>query len=486
MTPTDEQKAIIEAAVTTNESLLINALAGAAKTTTLELVCKALPPDKPILSLAFNKRIAEALSKKLPPNTLCKTMNSIGHSAWSKATGRRLIVDTKKNGDILKGYLNDVPRHLRYELDFAEIMDIVRKAKSRGYVPQGKYPDADRFITKEEFYGSLDEEPSPETVDAVEEVLLRSINLAFGGFIDFDDQIYMPVIFGGSWPQFRLVMGDEAQDFNPLNHRMLRKLVVDRFMAVGDPYQSIYAFRGAHTQSMSVLKEWFNMREMILSISFRNPISVVRRARERAPHMRWRDDAPEGLIATLGEWNHRHVPDSAAIICRNNAPLFSMALNLLRDGRGCQLVGSDLGPGLIRIMKKLGDERMTQAQTFEAIERWSEEHMRKARNPGVIYDKAECLRVFASFGNTLSEAIGYAEHLFKSEGPIQLLSGHKAKGLEWDTVFHLDPWRIPSKWATSDEDIEQEKNVKYVIETRPKQELFLASVTGFHSNDASI
>ena len=226
------------------------------------------------------------------------------------------------------------------------------------------------------------------------------------------------------------------------------------------------------------------MQEMLLSISFRNPISIVRRARERAPHMKWRDGAPEGRIIPLEQWDESHVPDGAAIICRNNAPLYSMALGLLKASRGCQLVGTDLGPGLVRVMKKLGPESMTQTQTLDAINSWVEEHLIKARNPGVIHDKAECLRVFAGFGNTLSEAIGYAEHLFKCEGPIQLLSGHKAKGLEWDTVFHLDPWRIPSKWAIHDEDIEQEKNVKYVIETRPKEDLFLASMTGFSNGSA--
>ena len=55
MTPTEEQKAILKAAVTTEASLLINALAGAAKTTTLELICKVLPSDKPILSLSFQQ-----------------------------------------------------------------------------------------------------------------------------------------------------------------------------------------------------------------------------------------------------------------------------------------------------------------------------------------------------------------------------------------------------------------------------------------------
>jgi superfamily I DNA/RNA helicase len=74
--------------------------------------------------------------------------------------------------------------------------------------------------------------------------LAINIEQAFRGIIDFDDQIYMPTLFGGSWPQFPLVMIDEAQDLSPINHAMLSKLVKHRLIAVGDPYQSIYGFRG--------------------------------------------------------------------------------------------------------------------------------------------------------------------------------------------------------------------------------------------------
>jgi ATP-dependent exoDNAse (exonuclease V) beta subunit len=75
------------------------------------------------------------------------------------------------------------------------------------------------------------------------------------------------------------------------------------------------------------------------------------------------------------------------------------------------------------------------------------------------------MRVFATFGETLDQAIAYAEHLFKQQGSIRLLTGHKAKGLEWDIVYHLDPWLI------KDND-DQELNLRYVIGTRAKQESY--------------
>jgi len=47
------------------------------------------------------------------------------------------------------------------------------------------------------------------------------------------------------------------------------------------------------------------------------------------------------------------------------------------------------------------------------------------------------------------------------------------QGLEFETVYHLDPWRVPSKYASDGESLEQELNVRYVIETRSKENLYL-------------
>jgi superfamily I DNA/RNA helicase len=74
------------------------------------------------------------------------------------------------------------------------------------------------------------------------------------------------------------------------------------------------------------------------------------------------------------------------------------------------------------------------------------------------------MRIFADYGETLGQACDYAQHLFKQQGKLTLITGHKAKGLEWDTVYHLDPWIIKSG--------EQEDNLKYVISTRSKDTLY--------------
>ena len=481
---TPEQTAIIDAARSTSDNLLINALAGAAKSTTLEYICKYVT-GIPILSLAFNKRIATELAQRLPSTVACKTLNALGHQIWGTAIGKRLTLIMDKDRQIFKSYLESVPKREQseyWEVN-AEIMQCIRGAASHGWVPSGMYQGFPGLIDDEGFRTYIEYEvfnsECPDWIWSYLRSHMRSrIDMAYSGAIDFNDQLYMPTIFGGTFPRFPLVMVDEAQDLSSLNHRFVEKLVAKRLIAVGDPWQSIYGFRGAVSNGMASLKTRFNMTEFTLSYSFRCPRAVIRKAQGRVAHMRWPDWAPEGLVTILpkdAEWPAASIPDGAAIICRNNAPLFRTALNLIRLGRGVKLLGADIGPGLVKLLRKLGPESTPTAQVHTLIDKWESESLAKAKSPGSIVDRAECLRVFAEQGPNLASAIAYAEHLFASDGPIQLMSGHKSKGLEFDVVYHLDPWRIPSKYATTKEELDQEYNLLYVIETRTKRELHLVN-----------
>jgi DNA helicase-2/ATP-dependent DNA helicase PcrA len=490
---TEEQVAIIEwAKGHPTECLLINSLAGSAKTSTLRFLAKYLSVI-PTLSVAFNKRIVDELVKVLPGHVKPSTVNSVGHRAFGSAIGKRLTVSTNKNGDILKAMIEKRSKREQREVwdVFSDLVKAVSTAKLSGYVPRESV-HSKSLISADEFFGSLDEEPDAWFMDLVNKMLAESIRQSFAGLIDFDDQIYMSTLFGGQFPSFPRIMLDEAQDLSRINHAMLDKLMSKgtQLIGVGDRNQSIYAFRGAMTTSMEELKQRYSMHEMTLSVSFRCPQSVVRRAWWRTPNMKWPEWAIEGTVERLEEWNAKDIPDGSAIICRNNAPLLSCALNLLRQGRGIRLVGTDLGPQLVRALKKFGgvsnDLSQTQEQVLAKINDWETEKLQKARNASVVSDKAECLRVFANFGPTLGAAIAYAEHIFNAKGPIQLMSGHKAKGLEFDVVYHLDPHRIPSPWCREGEALEQEMNVRYVIETRPKRELYLVSMDNFNGDDPDV
>lgn len=462
--PTAEQVACVDAATASNRNLLISALAGAAKTSTLVLIAEALR-TKSIQAISFNVRIAKEMKDRLPPNCESSTLNSIGHRAWGATLGRRLVVNKDKNYQIVQalGEELDRPRKSEFFEIFSDLIKALDRAKVYGWVPDGVMTErAKPLLDNMEFFASLPEEPSELMEALLIEGMRRSITQAYSGTIDYSDQLFMPAVFPCNFHQFPVTLVDESQDLSELNHVLLRKMVrANRLIAVGDECQSIYAFRGADITSMATLQQAFDMDQLTLSTTFRCPIKVVEESRWRAPHMRWPEWAKEGEVKHFTDWGHETLPHNAVIICRNNAPLFSMAIRLLKAGRAPELVGNDIGKGLVKIMKKFGSADMSRDQVLQEIASWREAKLKKSREAGAVHDRAECMEVFAMQGETLGDAIAYAEHVFACGGPIKLMTGHKSKGLEFDNVFLLD-----TKLLRLDQ--QQERNLKYVMQTRAK------------------
>jgi DNA helicase-2/ATP-dependent DNA helicase PcrA len=452
--PTAEQSHILSLVQGTKSNLIINALAGSGKTTTLEMIQDVCPP--PVLCLAFNKRIAVQMEKRFRTTTTVRTFNGLGHRIWSAACAGRVSLDPKKTPDLLRELIKELPRGEASEAweVFWEVIGAVGLAKSLGYVPDKKYANAKRLLDRESFYAHLPEDLGPLGPFLLEEVLLRSIKAAYAGLIDYNDQVYMPALFGGTYPKFPTVLIDEAQDLSPVNHQMLHHLAKSRLIAVGDPYQSIYRFRGAETNGMSKLAHRFAMTPADLSVSFRCPKAIVEAVRWRAPNMQWLKEG--GRVAALRNPTLNSFTDGSVIICRNNAPLFALALRLLAAGRSVSVAGSDVGPRVIGIMRRLGEDGDKQEEVLNAISKWEGE--KTAKGSTTAADIGDCMRVFARTGATLGQAMAFAEHLFKQTGTLTLLTGHKAKGLEWPTVYHLDPFLLRPD--------EQDLNLRYVITTR--------------------
>lgn len=476
--PTEEQAAIVTAARDTNDNILVNALAGAAKTSTLELIANALP-EVEILCLAFNKKIAVEMQARMPDNVKAMTLNSLGHRTWSAACGRRLIVESDKIYNLMSTEIKTLPpeeQRLAYDR-MAELMRIVSFGKQCGYIPSDHYettPRAKRLMDDDEFFDHIEQDLNETEIFLIREVTLASLRMAFEGKIDYDDQILMPTIFMGAFPRYQLTLVDEAQDLSALNHAMLRKMIGQRrLIAVGDPNQAIYGFRGAHADSMRLLQREFDMKELTLSISFRCPQAVVRHARWKAPHMRWPDWAKEGLVETLATWSAETLAEDAAIICRNNAPLFSTAIRLLKNGRTCELDGRDIVTSITKVMRKFGSSDLRAVDVLAAIDAWEARECEKAkpRAHAGIADRAECMRIFAREAQDLGGALAYAQHLTQLHSPLKLMTGHKAKGLEFSHVYFLDQHLVSKN--------DQDPNLRYVISTRAKETLTYITSEGF-------
>src|SRR5690606_16069918 len=135
--------------------------------------------------------------------------------------------------------------------------------------------------------------------------------------------------------------------------------------------------------------------------SFRCPKNIIKLARKRAPQMKWSESAPDGEILDLTGrefvWGPDLFPRSCAIICRNNAPLLSLGLKLLRAGRNINLRGFDISKRLVKYLREFGDLSMPREELIEHLGRWRTAKIAEGKlKPEAIEDRYSCLYVFAS------------------------------------------------------------------------------------------
>lgn len=479
---TPEQNAIFQEVANTDDNLMIEALAGAAKTSTLVELSKHLRGTT--ISLAFNKKIADEMSKKMPGNVQCQTLNSLGHRIWSQHLGgKRLVVSASKLHHLTIEEIEatsdeDERKHL-YET-LGELSRYIQGAKNHGHIPDVVVNDTSlkisRLLSDEELFEMLPEEPTPAQWDVMLRVLSRSFDMALEGKIDYADQLLLPTVMKCSFPIFSNVLVDEAQDLSELNHVMLSKLTKRRIIAVGDSLQAIYAFRGAHAEGMPLLRERFNMRTLHLSTTFRCPAVVCDHVRHHAHRIQpWAGNPINpGELRYLKTWSIADIPEGSAILCRNNAPLFRMALRMLKAGRRPNLWGRDVAAALVKTMESLGAINMKRADAILALRRHQAEKEAKMKRQSAkdsLAERVECILVFLENSDSLGGATALAKNVFNSEGRTDLATGHKAKGAEWDHVFILD------KYYLSDEG--QDLNLAYVLATRAKQTLTYIETDGY-------
>ena len=520
LVPTAEQYKIIEA-MPEPESTMIQALAGTGKTSTLEMAGTRI--KVPALALAFNKSIAVELEKRFEANFTVKTMNGLGHGAWLRANPSimRAEVDANKLGKLVTALAKERKVDLSSD-QWGALRQLVSRAMQCGLVldsDSGLIPDSDESWSA--IAEDLDMTPAELEFfgDMPRQLLRNSVALARRGIISFDDQVYCSTMLGGRFPQFPVVFVDESQDLSPLNHKMLALSMrpEGKLVSCGDSRQAIYQFRGASVDSMSRIEglrpSW---TKLPLATTFRCPKVIVARQQEHAPGYTAYSGNPDGaffqfqpptMTDTVGEmwgWTFADLQGrlprpgaSMAVLCRNNSPLFSLAFKLLRQGVGVVMLGRDIGKNLEVLSRKIAaQDEMPRDQVAGAIVEWRETEISLALAQGKdekvasITDRAECL--LAVLSNSEARDAGQLRamlhKLFERESSLVTLSSiHKAKGLEWDLVLHLDPWRIPSRYAREAakrgdaSQLEQEWNLRYVCETRTKHTLVNANLDEFRS-----
>jgi len=111
---------------------------------------------------------------------------------------------------------------------------------------------------------------------------------AYNG-VDFDDLILLPTLLFMNRPEvlerwrakIRYLLVDEYQDTNTSQYQMVKLLVGDRgsLTVVGDDDQSIYAWRGARPENLSLLKQDFpGLKVVMLEQNYRSTSRILKAA----------------------------------------------------------------------------------------------------------------------------------------------------------------------------------------------------------------
>jgi hypothetical protein len=250
--------------------------------------------------------------------------------------------------------------------------------------------------------------------------------------------------------------------------------------------QAIMGFAGADEQSFWNIKARTNALEMPLSICYRCPRSHIVLAQEIVPHIRPRDDAPEGVVETVLEAElPKLVKEGDVILCRMTAPLISLCIKLIGMRIPARVRGRSISDQLVAMLEAITKLRGFEVDQFvEFVAKYREKELfklakREASDSVVeqfldrLAGMMACYEAFdlseAESGDALVRAFRCEiESLFSDDkASVWLSTAHRFKGQEARRVFLLKPDRMPLKYSRQQPwEIAQEYNLKYVTLTR--------------------
>lgn len=443
---------------------VVIARAGSGKTSTIVEGFKYLPKGKKTLMVAFNKSIADELKQRAPSYVDVMTLHSLGFRAIKQNFGE-VILENDKAMALATQLIGD-------DYDLWELKQNVCKCVS---LCKGFLFDTPKRI--EELMERFDIESFDLSHEKFIEHVIKLLGMckAQKQVIDFDDMIWFPFVYRLNVGKFDVVFVDEAQDLNAAQIAMVMSAVkpTGRIIAVGDPAQSIYQFRGADSEAIPNFINKLKAKTLPLSVTYRCPKKVVKVAQEIVPDIQAPDTAPDGHVIDLDSGDLlKTVRPGDFILSRTNAPLIKHCLALLKGGVPANIQGRDIGANLLYFIKK--SKAKTINEFIKYVNDWREQEVQRLltekKDTTVAIDKAECLLNLCEGTLTIKDLKEQIDRLFNDvddASKVILSTTHKAKGLERDRVFVL-VGTYRKSGAGGEED-----NLWYVAVTRAKKELYL-------------
>lgn len=459
---------------------------------------------------AFGKAIADDLEMRIPSGCEAMTLHRMGSRILRKSfPDARMDTENKKTTALIEEYFGQDIRELRNadpEL-INGIMELTSKAKMSLVEDEASLQKLAAHFAIEITGGNTD-----ELFSATLAILEMSKDLIKYPMFNFDDMIWIPVVLNLPVFKFDVLMVDEAQDLNRCQQELAFR-AGKRLIIVGDPKQAIFGFAGADSNSIPKMQAALNSQPngcvtLELNVTRRCGKKIVEEAQKIVPDFYSTDEAHDGAIKTLDwtpsqEKSYRdEVRDGDMVLCRVNGPLVSQCFKFIESGKKAQIIGRDIGQGLIYLVKRLlkvvkldyeGFIRNTEMNSptslvdlQSALHDWSEQESQKESCKKVpsqgklqsIEDRKNCILCFINTDSkSAADVVVKINQIFtdRTKDGIRMSSIHRAKGLEANRVFFLKNPKdcpCPHPAAKSPWERGQEQNLIYVAITRAKNELF--------------
>jgi ATP-dependent DNA helicase UvrD/PcrA len=300
-----------EAVLATEGPLLVIAGAGSGKTRVLTYrvahllnTCGVKPNE--ILAITFTNKAAGEMRERLE-DLLGPVARAIWILTFHAACGRILRREAPRLGYRSNFTIYDSADQVRLTKQCLE--ELERDPKR--FVPRGIHAQisaAKNQLVGPEEYAQRVASFYDQTVAEVYDLYQR--RLFASNAVDFDDLLMLTVRVLEHFPEalerwqkaFRYVLVDEYQDTNHAQYRLLQLLAEKHrnVCAVGDPDQSIYAFRGADIRNILEFERDFGeTRTVALEQNYRSTNTILQAANAVISHNRERK--PKNLWSELGD-----------------------------------------------------------------------------------------------------------------------------------------------------------------------------------------
>lgn len=497
--PSPQQQGFFDWVEGGSGSCVLEAVAGAGKTTTLIHAVSKMKGQA--FFGAYNKKIAEEIKEKLISSGADSkrvrpgTMHSAGFSNIRYRNPNIKVDDNKESKIWDKVVLSEHNEETRKVLEDTRsaVLQTVSMVKQRAIGVVCALDDYSKWVETVTHFGIDLSLPESVTVDELIEKSMRVLKESISQnseVISFDDMIYAPLIDRARIYQLDWVLIDEAQDTNPARRELASRMLKrgGRLVAIGDRAQALYSFTGADVNSLDLIAGKFNCTRLPLTVSYRCPKKVVARARHFVDHIESHPSAPEGIVRSIDKSKlmEQNLQPEDAILCRFNKPLVDLALKLAANGVPCRIEGRDIGKGLVAMINKM--KCQTISAMIPKLHQWSDREQKKllAKNrramADALSDRVESIVSIATnlaeknhnsteeLNTLINEMFGDSDN--DNRKRLTLSSVHKSKGREWNRVFIYGPNEfMPAKNIKMEWEHQVEKFIQYVAVTRAKHEL---------------